>query len=113
MQPTTANGSASRRGRCRARQSSDTNIAVGPRSHQRGAWLLQRWPFGRIPELAGSARPPSSRLADAAVGQCIAKAVLTWQFPKPTGGRNVRRHVSVHVGPGRAMMPGWMLALIG
>lgn len=31
-----------------------------------------------------------SELADATVGECMAKAVGKWQFPKPTGGGEVR-----------------------
>jgi hypothetical protein len=37
----------------------------------------------------GSAVVVEDNLADAQVGQCIAKAVQTWRFPKPLGGGNV------------------------
>lgn len=37
----------------------------------------------------GSSVVASDTLADEAVGQCVAKAVETWVFPKPRGGGNV------------------------
>jgi hypothetical protein len=37
----------------------------------------------------GSAFVVEDNLSDAQVGQCIAKAVQTWRFPKPLGGGNV------------------------
>jgi hypothetical protein len=60
--------------------------------------------LGRDPTLAGrvsidfvisgdgsvsSAMVKEDTLADPSVGQCIAKAVETWEFPKPKGGGNV------------------------
>jgi hypothetical protein len=39
--------------------------------------------------LIGSALVTEDTLTDAQVGECIAKAVQTWRFPKPLGGANV------------------------
>jgi hypothetical protein len=48
----------------------------------------------------GSALIADDNLPDPQVGQCIAKAVQTWQFPKPRGGGNVIVTYPFNLDPG-------------
>ncbi len=63
----------------------NTGLSKDPNLKGRVVVQFTIGPTGKVP----SAVVQSSTLKDASVGNCIAKAVRRWKFPKPRGGGNV------------------------